>query len=131
MHTHLAKKLEGQKSMRAELKSLLTSRVYRYGFILSIVFILSGFSFLLIKVWSLPPVVPLFYQRPWGQSQLGAPMQLFFLLLGALLVFGVNLSLSIKIHRTSALLCRILLWVSVLTSFLAATAVVRIILLVT
>lgn len=117
--------------MKQELTALLADRVNKYGFFSSLTLIGIGCIAFLIKVWSLPPLLPLFYNRPWGIPQLGSPLQLFFLLLSGLLILIVNTTAALKLYKSVVLLSRILLWVSVLVSLLATTAVIRIILLVT
>lgn len=116
--------------MREEFRVLLSDRVNRYGLFLSLGLSIAGLVFFLIKVWSLPPFVPLFYNRPWGFPQLATPIHLLLLLLGSLAVLSINLVLALKLHRSIVLLSRILLWVSVLTSLLATTTVVRVSILI-
>ena len=111
--------------MREGLKILLSDR----GFSLAILFTLIGFMVFIIHAWSLPPVVPLFYNRPWGTSQLGTPLELFLLLVSSTCVFLANVVVAARMYKKNVLLARILIWVSALISLLATTAVVRTILL--
>lgn len=116
--------------MRKEFKLLLFDRVNKYGLYVSVGFILFGFIFFFLRVLELPPLVPIFYNRPWGPAQLGSPMSLLLLLFSSLIIFLVNLALAMKLYSKIVLLPRILIWVSVLTCFLVTTTVVRIILLI-
>lgn len=118
------------QDLQKELKNLLADRVHRYAIALSILFFFLGLVILLVKIWSLPPLLPLFYHRPWGTQQLGTPQQLLLVLALSGLVLVANLAMSMVLYKNVILLSRILLWVSVLTSFLAALAVVRVILLI-
>lgn len=117
--------------MREEFKLLLSDKVHRNGLIVATAIIAIGFIFFLVKVWWLPPLLPLFYHRPWGMPQLGTPWHLFVILLASVGIFLFNLTLSLKLYRQVILLSRILLWVAVLISLLTTTTVIRIILLVT
>ena len=117
--------------MRDNLKTLFADRLNRYGLFLSLAFLLVGMIVFLMKVWSLSPLVPLFYNRPWGLSQLGKPIQLLSLLLLSLGVLIINIACSLKLFKEAILLPRILLWVSVLVSILATIAVLQAIFLVT
>ena len=116
--------------MKEEFKLLLSDRVHKYAVILSIISILVGFIFFLIFVWNLPPLLPLFYNRPWGLPQLGSPIDLLVLLIGVLIIFCINLTLAMRFYRNIVLLSRILLWIAALVSFAGVTAVIRIILLI-
>lgn len=116
--------------MREEFKVLLFDRVNKYGLILSLLFIVAGFIVFFINVWHLPPLLPLFYNRPWGVAQLAQPRELLFLLLASLGILVINLTLSLALYKNILLLSRILVWVSVLISLLVTTAVVRVIFLI-
>lgn len=107
--------------MREGLKILFSDR----GLSLAILFSLSGFIVFIIHAWSLPPVVPLFYNRPWGTSQLGTPLQLFLLLVSGTCVLLANVAVAVMVYKKNILLARILIWVSALISLLTTAAVVR------
>jgi len=52
---------------------------------------------ILFIVWQwkhLPPSVPLWYSRPWGNDQLASPIWLFLLPVGGLLIYFINLAVS-------------------------------------
>jgi|SRR5581483_4808443 len=117
--------------MREELKLLLTDKGNRYALFLSLGILLVGLIFYLVKLGQLPPLLPIFYNRPWGMPQLGSSFSLLFLLLFALFVVMINLTCAINLRKTIILLSRTLLWVSVLISLLTATAIIHIILLIT
>lgn len=117
--------------MKEDLKKLLSDRGNKYAVFLALGLIFLGLTLFLIKVWSLPPLVPLFYNRPWGLSQLTEPNKVLFFLLFALGTVILNVVFSLRLSKEIVLLTRILLWVSVLISLLATTAVIRILFLVT
>ncbi len=117
--------------MREEFKLLFSDRANKYGLLLSLGLLFFGLIIFLLKVWSLPPLIPLFYSRPWGISQLGTPLSLFFVLLFAFLVVIINLSISVKLQHSVLILARILFWVSMVVAFLTTTTVIQVILLIT
>lgn len=117
--------------MQEELRLLLVDRVHRSALFVSIACLVLGLIFFVVRVWNLPPVVPLFYHRPWGLTQLGAPLQLLLLLAGALCIVVLNLTLAMKFYKNVVLLSRILLCIAALVCLLATTTVIRVILLVT
>lgn len=116
--------------MKQELIALLADRVNKYGYFSSLILIGLGFIVFLVKVWSLPPLLPLFYNRPWGMAQLGSPIHLLLLLLLGAAILIVNVTLALKLYRSIILLSRILLWASLLIWLLTTTVVIRVILLV-
>ena len=116
--------------MQEDFKLLLADKINKYGLILSAACILGGLLFFVIKVWSLPPLIPLFYNRPWGMPQLGTWLNLLVVLLGACGLLLINTTLALRIYKNALLLARILIWVSTLVSLLAAVAAMRIIILV-
>lgn len=117
--------------MGEKLSLLLSDRINRYAFFSSIGVIVVGLTFFLINVWTLPPLVPIFYNRPWGLPQLGSPIHLLLLIFASIAVFVLNITIALAFQRNVILLSRILLWIAVLVSLLSTTAVFRVILLVT
>lgn len=95
--------------------------------------LLSLFSifYSLFAIPRLPPQIPFFYSRPWGEDQLGRPYFLWFLSLGFLLIGFLNITLACLLYEKSSLLARILVWGSVLTALIIGLATFKIISLVT
>ena len=86
--------------------------------------------FLLVFVFSLPPEIPLFYSRPWGESQLAPPVMIWLLPGGLLLAGFLNLYLAALSFEELGFLSRILTWSNVLMAFLVTVSLVKIIMLV-
>ena len=116
--------------MREDFRLLLSDRVNRYGLGISTIVLLVGFTMFAFKVWDLPPLVPIFYHRPWGEPQFGLPFHLPLVLLGGIGVLIINVTLARAVHKTIILLARTLIWVSVLVSLLATIAVLEVLFLV-
>lgn len=116
--------------MREDIKLLLSDKVHKYGLFLSIGITLIGIIFFLLNMRDLPPLLPVFFNRPWGTAQLGSSLHILLLILFGIGVFFINLACAVRLYRSIILLSRILIWTSVITAFLTTTAVIRIILLV-
>lgn len=97
--------------------------------------ILLFFSFSLIMIimrWKLlPPAVPLWYSRPWGVEQLARPFWLFLLPIGGLLVYGVNVWLSLFLLHQYPVFTRVLFLSSLLVNLLCLLTLINILFLVT
>jgi len=103
-------------------------RFIRLGKILSLSFIVISLFLWAFSFKNLPPEIPLFYSRPWGEEQLANP---FFLLILPGASFLVFLS-SAFIYRFTEekLLTYLMVYGAVLFSFFSLFTIVKIILLV-
>ena len=83
---------------------------------------------LIIIVWTfLPPQVPLFYTRPWGEEQLVHPANLFILPVLGLLVFLINLSILSFVPKEEKLISQILISLILVFNFLSLITLIQII----
>ncbi len=59
--------------------------------------ILTGVIFLLLGITfkRLPPLVPLYYSLPWGEDQLAKKLELFFIPFSAVVIFLLNVVISL------------------------------------
>lgn len=95
-------------------------------------FAILGVQLLLIVISykTLPPIIPLYLQRPWGLAQVTGKIYLF-LIPGLVLGLAVlNTFLSLYFYSESPLVSRILLWGQLLFSCLTTIAMLKIIFLV-
>lgn len=75
----------------------------------------------------LPPQVPLYYSRPWGESQL-APTHHLFLLPGfSLLFLLINSALAVPFIEKNKFLSICLAWTNLIVSGLALITLIKII----
>jgi len=120
-------RLTGKEGEKGHFK---TSSYFRWFVFFCLFF--TVLNFILISVfWNrLPPEVPLFYSRPWGEEILAPPLALLLLPLSSLLVLVVNLLLLI-ILNSNRLLTNILGFCPTLFSFLAFLDSFKIITLIT
>ncbi len=89
-----------------------------------------GLVFWLWQYHNLPPQVPLFYSRPWGEVQLVPPLALAILPGGTIIILMINSFLGGLVFSIDKLMARILLIAAAMGGFLATLALVKIVWLV-
>jgi len=83
---------------------------------------------LIIIAWSfLPPQLPLFYSRPWGEEQLVHPANLLILPGLGLLVFFANLLILSFVPKDEKLINQILIIILLVFNFLSLITLIQII----
>jgi hypothetical protein len=103
------------------------AKIFRWN----LIFIIGQIAFLFWKFNSLPPQVPLYYSLPWGESQLAQASLLFILPTISLIILLINHLFAISLTKTSLLLSRILLAISLVFSFLSLVSLLHIVYLIT
>lgn len=78
----------------------------------------------------IPPEIPLYYSKPWGQEQLASPVWLM-LPLGLALGMGLLVQVLVLKIKRETFLTAIILAGTIVSQIILGLAVVRIILLVT
>ncbi len=82
---------------------------------------------LIVIAWSfLPPQVPLFYCRPWGEGQLAHPANLFFLPGLGLIVFCLNLTLLSLMPKEEKFINQILIGFLLVFNLLSLITLIQI-----
>lgn len=117
--------------MKGFLDKLIEDKLIRLSIRLNLLLWLIGFFLLFFSWRQLPPQVPLFYSRPWGESQLTSPAGLLLLPLLSLLIFTLNFGLILKTFKEEKFIARILAGAGVIFTFLCLIALYRIITLIT
>lgn len=88
-------------------------------------------SIVLIWNWRfLPPEIPLWYTKPWGEERLVAPYFLAVPILTAFMVYVINHSMVTRTARDHPMFARVLSLASLLISVLSAIIVIRIVTLI-
>jgi len=86
---------------------------------------------LILSSWQLlPPLVPLYYSKPWGEEQLSQPIGLFLLPVSTITVIAGNSLLGRLLFSDKNLARTIMAAGSAIFSFLALIGLVQIIRLV-
>jgi len=96
------------------------------------VFFLNAASVICIaaRLTSLPPLVPLWYSRPWGADQLTHPLWLFILPAGSMALYVVNRAIGVYLTAEYLIFTQMAFLTSLLVSLLSFIAVVKILFLV-
>lgn len=79
---------------------------------------------------SLPPQVPLWYSKPWGDERLASPWFLFLPLVSSVVIYLVNLTAVVRFADNHPMFARVLLLTSMLISILSGFMVIRIVTLI-
>ncbi|OGG34993.1 hypothetical protein A2363_02110 [Candidatus Gottesmanbacteria bacterium RIFOXYB1_FULL_47_11] len=79
----------------------------------------------------LPPMVPLWYSRPWGADQMTEPYWLFLLPMASMFLYIVNVVVSIYFTAEYLIFTQMLFLSSLIVSLLSFITLVKIVFLVT
>ena len=85
---------------------------------------------ILIKWKGLPPQVPLWYAKPWGNERLADPIYLFLLPLGSIIGYIVNTTIGLYVTHEYLVFTQLLFITSLLVSLLSFLTLTKILLLV-
>lgn len=105
----------------------INSQIFRWTLFL----ILIQSSLLFFKFNDLPPEIPLYYSRPWGDAQLANVSSIFILPALSLGVLIINNILAVFFLKSVQLLSRLLVITTLAFAFISAVAVFQIIWLIT
>lgn len=105
-----------QDQAKGELSNLSGDRLTFFAWAICILSILAQTSLLLVSWGKLPPEVPLFYSRPWGEQILAVPIFLYLLPAVALFCLLLNFLLANFILRGDFFLRRVLLATAILVA---------------
>jgi len=98
---------------------------------LILVFIVSSFVAIVWRWHLLPPMVPLWYSRPWGTDRLAAPAWLFILPIGSLFWYMVSVVMTTYVTIEYLIFTQIAYLATLLVSFLSFVTLIKILFLVT
>lgn len=115
------------KTVKEEFNTLLTNKhLKRFVFF---TFLLLGTDLIVLAlVWQkLPPELPLFYSRPWGEQQLIRKDWFFILPLSCLIFNIANVRLASLLFKKELLLSQLLVWSSTIICLLTSITLFKII----
>jgi uncharacterized membrane protein len=107
-------------------QTTLNSRFMRFTVILFI-------AQLVIIIWfynQLPPEIPLFFSRPWGEAWISSTSSIFILPLFSLGSFLINYFLALYFHQKKLILSQLLVIFAFIISLFSTISVIKIISLV-
>lgn len=117
--------------MKNAFKTLFQDPLCLWSLTLALIFLILG-SICLVFAWPhLPPQVPLFLNRPWGEEQLATKGQLPLLPIFAFLVFLFDLFFSIRFFSKDPILGRTLISTGAILVSILIIALFQIVNLVT
>lgn len=117
--------------MKEIFRQVKGDKIIKWGMNISIVLLGIEFLCIFIFYFSLPPLIPLFNQMPWGESRLGTKLAIFLPPLITLSFLVLNFSLLAHLYDKIPLASRILSITTLLVtllSFISIAQTLRIIL---
>ena len=99
-------------------------------FVANLFVVIGATVLLLLNQKTLPPQIPLWFSKPWGEARLAEPKFIWLLAFIILLVFFINnilAKLLLDKHRTLAL---IMVWAALIISLILLFPLYRILLVV-
>ena len=117
--------------MKEAFKQIKSDKIIRWAMTLACLLLLLHALYLAIFYFSLPPVIPLFNQLPWGEARLGSQIEigLPLIITGIFIIF--NYVFLAKMYSTMPLVSRILSITALLGSLLSFIFIVRTLQLIT
>ena len=86
----------------------------------------------LLFFWrQLPPLVPLWYSKPWGNERLVTPLYLLIPIAASIFIYATNIFVANKIASDDPMFARVLFLTSALVSIISTIIVIKIVTLVT
>lgn len=85
-----------------------SDKIIFWTMIISFSLLFLSFGLILFFYQKLPPLIPLFNQKPWGMERLGTKEQFFLPGSIGFLIFLTNLIISVNLYPKNPLLSRIL-----------------------
>ncbi len=94
--------------------------------VLTLIIILVQIVLIVLYFSQLPPSVPLYYSRPWGQAQLAEAIYLFLLPSLSLIIFVINSLLASLFVDHKEFYSHCLIWVSTIFSVFNLITLIKI-----
>ena len=116
--------------MKGNFKLIFSDKITRISIISSFVLILVEIFLVVIFYGKLPPLIPFFNSRPWGEDRLASSQAVFLIPLFSVIIFIVNLFLSGFFYRKNVLISRIIAFTISLFTILGLISFIQIVLLV-
>ena len=116
--------------MKELIKLLKTDKILRWSVVSTSILIILSLALDFLFYFSLPLVIPLFNQMPWGESRLGTRLEIFLPIIVAATFFLCNLILMIKLYDKTPLLSRMLCVTAFLIALLTFIFLIRTLLLI-
>lgn len=116
--------------MNATFKKIFDDKIIFIGSLIALFFISLYLFITMVSYKLLPPLIPLFNQKPWGDGRIGNKVEIFIPTFVSILIFIFNLFVSKIFYEKNPLVARILFTTSLLVSFFAFVFILKVIFLV-
>lgn len=116
--------------MKNNFNLLLSDKIIRLSIFVSVALIIVESFLVLFFYATLPPQIPFFNSRPWGEARLSESVIFLFVPIILVIIFLVNNILSGAIYRKNVLIARILSFNALLFVGLCLIAVFQIMFLI-
>lgn len=111
--------------MNGAFKKVQADKIIRVAMGISLGLVVMHALYIAIHFLSLPPVLPLYNQMPWGETRLGSKFEIFIPLIITFSFFLFNYFLLAKLYTAMPLVSRILGITSLLVSVLSIIFIIR------
>lgn len=111
--------------MSGAIKLLTGDKIAKWSLLASGVLLLVELVYIGFFYLSLPPLLPIFNQLPWGEQRLGSKITIFIPFVLATVFFIFNFMLIYRLHEKLPLLSRMLSITAFLISILSFFFIVR------
>lgn len=116
--------------MRGFFKNIAQDKTITSAIFINILFIIAALGYILFFYGSLPPIIPIFNQLPWGEQRLGSTFMIFIPVFVSLLIFAINIPISAIVYRKTPLVARMFSAVSLLVGILTFLFIIKTITLI-
>ncbi len=114
----------------SNLGQLWLSKAFFYPLLFSVLSVAIQVTAISFYLPQLPPQVPLYYSRPWGEAQLATPYSLFILPGFCLASLLINSGLVVLLLGKKKFLSLCLMWTNVIINLLSLITLFKIISLI-
>ena len=111
--------------MKEIFKHVKGDKIIKWGLSTVVIIIIVEIAIVAIFYFSLPPVIPLFNQMPWGESRLGTKPAIFLPTMIAVAFLILNFSLITRLYEKIPLVSRMLCITTLLIALLSFIFIVR------
>jgi hypothetical protein len=111
--------------MKKFINLLKTDKIIKWGTLTACALLVFTTAYVLFFYFSLPPLIPLFNQMPWGSARLGTKIEVFLPIAIAIIFFTCNLFFITRLYERMPLLSRMLSVTTFLITLLTFIFMIR------
>jgi hypothetical protein len=114
------------KNVRQEWEEVDADKITKIVFLISAVIYLLTLGFFLYNRRLLPPELPIFYSKPWGQERLAGSDAVWIPVVIGLVLLIINGFLSLKVFAKEKFLQKIIAWTNLTTTAMISVTLLKI-----